>query len=696
MQHSGGDLHLYYLYKAMRKIPLIGLLLLLFANSKIIAQAACSLPGMTPSNAIPVCGTAVFHQLSVTNCTGPNIAANGCSAMVTSSSSFWYKFTCYSSGSLGFLISGFSNTDDYDWSLLDITGHNPNDVFTDASLQVSLNIYGTPGTGAGAPFPNSPTGCKAGATGDVHCQGDAPNNTPFNRMPDITVGHEYLLMVTNWSQSTAGYDLSFTGGTASITDPLEPHISSATAACDGTQIRIKINKKMKCTSLAADGSDFLINTSSNTIIAASGFGCSSSFDMDSVLLTLSSPLAAGNYIISVATGKDLNTLLDNCDRGVPVGENIPLVVYPLIPTPMDSLTKIGCAPSTLQLVFKKLMRCSSIAADGSDFTVTGPANVTVTGATGTCVGGLTKTILVQLSAPIQLGGIYTIHLRPGTDGNTIIDECGQQTPAGSSISFLVSDTVNADFNYSILYGCQRNSVQYSHNGLNGVNTWQWSFDSSIRSTLQNPLINYIDFRQKKVTLVVSNAVCSDTAYSNIFFDNLLEAAFEGPEFACPNDPIIFLDKSEGKILSWDWLFGNGQSSSLQNPLTQTYPVPAVTRDQTVRLIIRNSYGCADTATQKIKVVNNCYIAVPSAFTPNNDGLNDYLYPLNAYKARDLSFSVYNRFGQRVFFTRNWLIKWDGSFNGQGADPGTYVWMLDYINTETNQRVQQKGTTILIR
>ena len=127
-----------------------------------------------------------------------------------------------------------------------------------------------------------------------------------------------------------------------------------------------------------------------------------------------------------------------------------------------------------------------------------------------------------------------------------------------------------------------------------------------------------------------------------------------------------------------------------------YPVPVFTTQETVRLLISNRYGCTDTATQIIKVVNNCYIAVPSAFTPNGDGLNDYLYPLNAYKARDLSFSVYNRFGQRLFFTRNWLNKWDGTIKGQGADTGTYVWILTYTHTDTNKKVEQKGTTILIR
>ncbi|HMZ99568.1 MAG TPA: PKD domain-containing protein, partial [Ferruginibacter sp.] len=346
---------------------------------------------MTPSNAIPVCGTAVFHQDQVVNCTGPNVAQPFCSIGATSSSSFWYKFTCYQSGSLGFLISGISGSDDYDWVLFDITGHDPNDVFTNSSLAISINLYGA-GSGP-AQYPESPTGCRPGASGNVHCEGSANGNTPFNAMPNITVGHEYLLMVTNWTQSTAGYDLTFTGGSASITDPKDPHLLSAKAACDGTSITIKTNKRMKCNSLTGSGSEFVLTPNVANVISASGFGCTNGFDMDSISITMDAPLPPGNYTITVRSGTDGNTIRDACDREIPVGENIPLVVYPLIPTPMDSLTKPRCSPDELQLVFRKNIKCSTIAADGSDFRVdmiSGTTPVTVVGATGTCsADGLT-------------------------------------------------------------------------------------------------------------------------------------------------------------------------------------------------------------------------------------------------------------------------------------------------------------------
>ena len=98
----------------------------------------------------------------------------------------------------------------------------------------------------------------------------------------------------------------------------------------------------------------------------------------------------------------------------------------------------------------------------------------------------------------------------------------------------------------------------------------------------------------------------------------------------------------------------------------------------------------------MKVLKSCYIAVPNAFTPNGDGINDFLYPVNAYKADDLEFSVYNRLGQRVFHTIDWTKKWDGTINGNPQDTGVYVWILKYTNRDTGKGVFQKGSTILIR
>lgn len=104
----------------------------------------------------------------------------------------------------------------------------------------------------------------------------------------------------------------------------------------------------------------------------------------------------------------------------------------------------------------------------------------------------------------------------------------------------------------------------------------------------------------------------------------------------------------------------------------------------------------DTAVKKVKLVSSCYIDIPSAFTPNNDNLNDFLYPLNAYKATHLKFSVFNLYGQKVFESNDRFKKWDGTLNGKLQASGTYVWKLEYTHTDTGRKFKAKGTTTLIR
>ena len=236
----------------MKKLILLLLLLPTFAfaqkgpfvNSAV--SAACSGYGMVPDLAIPVCGSKVFHQDKVTTCTGPDINPTQCpGAPFPSTRSFWYKFKCFQAGTLGFLLTPMTISDDYDFIVFDITGHNPNDVFTDHSLVLTLNGTGTTGV----------TGCGPAGTTLVECY-----STPgmlINKMPDLVAGHNYLLMVTNYSNSPAGYDLIFQGGTAIISDGVPPAIDHVDGGC--SKLDVAFTTDIKCSSVTFSGSEFTIN-----------------------------------------------------------------------------------------------------------------------------------------------------------------------------------------------------------------------------------------------------------------------------------------------------------------------------------------------------------------------------------------------------------------------------------------------------
>lgn len=129
-----------------------------------------------------------------------------------------------------------------------------------------------------------------------------------------------------------------------------------------------------------------------------------------------------------------------------------------------------------------------------------------------------------------------------------------------------------------------------------------------------------------------------------------------------------------------------------NPANILNPVvyPLVTT--TYYLNVHSPEGCTARDSVTIHVTN---AMLPNAFSPNGDGLND-VFKLHIQDERvHLSdFSVYNRFGQRVFFTRVTNDGWDGTFNGKIADLGTYFYLVNYVIGAKSYKL--KGDVSLIR
>jgi hypothetical protein len=293
----------------------VGKILLFFLLQMLAVKGwsqSCTALGQNPNTAFPVCGATTFVQTTVPLCNGGFVPAINCNEKTYNTANpYWYKFTCYVSGTLGFVITPLNTVpDDYDWQLFDITGHDPMEVYTNRSMIVSANWAGVYGPTGASSAGKKPFGCSSTVNAD---------SSTFASMPFLIQGHEYLLVISHYlnpgETSEVGYKLNFGGGTASIVNPVVPIIQSAYGVCDGTQIVVKLSKKVKCSSLAADGSDFSVSgTVPISIKSALGNGCSSSFDMDSVVLTLNNILVPGTYKVTAKVGSDGNTLIDNCDN----------------------------------------------------------------------------------------------------------------------------------------------------------------------------------------------------------------------------------------------------------------------------------------------------------------------------------------------------------------------------------------------
>ncbi len=137
--------------------------------------------------------------------------------------------------------------------------------------------------------------------------------------------------------------------------------------------------------------------------------------------------------------------------------------------------------------------------------------------------------------------------------------------------------------------------------------------------------------------------------------------------------------------------GSLNNPNINNPVAK----PLVTTQYTVYGYDVN--GCLDSTFVTVHVDSTMVEDMPSGFTPNSDGLNDVFRPVGMKFQNTVDFRVYNRLGQQVFYSNNYKQGWDGTFNGQPQDIGTYFYVITVARPGGDgENVTYRGTVTLIR
>jgi gliding motility-associated-like protein len=125
------------------------------------------------------------------------------------------------------------------------------------------------------------------------------------------------------------------------------------------------------------------------------------------------------------------------------------------------------------------------------------------------------------------------------------------------------------------------------------------------------------------------------------------------------------------------------------------PKALITGDIVYTVVATTPDGCEGADSISIKTYPFSDIFVPNAFTPNGDGINDLFRAIPVGVRTFKYLAVFNRYGQRVFYTTNSSLGWDGKFNGAMQDTNTFVWMVEGVDYSGNI-IQKKGSVVLIR
>ncbi|NND94329.1 MAG: PKD domain-containing protein [Flavobacteriales bacterium] len=166
------------------------------------------------------------------------------------------------------------------------------------------------------------------------------------------------------------------------------------------------------------------------------------------------------------------------------------------------------------------------------------------------------------------------------------------------------------------------------------------------------------------------------------------------------DPLIqFTNFSEGNVLN-DWTFGIENNVGYSQEVDPSFLFPTVPGIYTVELIVTDSIGCIDSTRVDIEIMDEFQLFVPTAFSPNDDGINDiFRIEIQDLNPIDYSFQIFDRWGNVVYETTEYPTQW----NGQGADDtdyyvadGVYVWRVKARTASTTDRVERMGMVTVIR
>ncbi len=221
----------------------------------------------------------------------------------------------------------------------------------------------------------------------------------------------------------------------------------------------------------------------------------------------------------------------------------------------------------------------------------------------------------------------------------------------------------------------------------------WSPSFSLNNPqIPNPVASPFRTTEYVVT-VFDNAGCPKPGRDTILVTVLPKVnAFAGRDTSVIVDQPLHFNASGGVAYSWTPPTGLS-ATDIANPVgIYSSEIDSVR----YKVYVTDEAGCTDSTTLRVKVYKTApQVFVPTAFTPNGDGLNDVIRPIAVGIQQIKYFRIYNRWGQMVFSTTTNEEGWDGRIGGKPQATNTYVWLVEAVDFLGNSFFR-KGTVTLIR
>ncbi|MBI2730135.1 MAG: gliding motility-associated C-terminal domain-containing protein [Sphingobacteriales bacterium] len=276
---------------------------------------------------------------------------------------------------------------------------------------------------------------------------------------------------------------------------------------------------------------------------------------------------------------------------------------------------------------------------------------------------------------------------------TVSDTQKLYVTATNNIGCIATDSVTISVYPNPQFGispdqsvCKNETIQLT---ASGGNTYQWLNDGSLSATnIPNPSASP-DVTTTYAVKITDQCNISDSLFTTVTVNDLpIIALSKSNDIDCSNDKATLTATGAAEYI-WSPVTG------LDNP-NSPKPIasPATTTEYTVKATDDNGCIAEGKITVEVSTNNKSGYNIPNAFTPNGDGRNDCVHVKYWGPTTEFEFNIYNRWGEKVFTSKNTDSCWDGTYKGVQQPLGVYVY---YIKAKTAcGDVFKKGTITLIR
>lgn len=248
------------------------------------------------------------------------------------------------------------------------------------------------------------------------------------------------------------------------------------------------------------------------------------------------------------------------------------------------------------------------------------------------------------------------------------------------------------------YSCIQGNLIINTNAKDQTNVQlNWDFGDGKTFNQSQPVSHsYDSVGSYQIKLSVKNDYCPKYEYQLIGDSVKVVAPLPPSKFTlfvlADQDTVLSPKKIDSGYINYLW----EPSFNLSNPYI---PNPIFRAISTIEYVLKRVdpvTGCFINDVYYIDVSKNIVVAIPRAFTPNKDGLNDILKIEYGAGLKTFNFfRIFNRFGKIVFQTNRLTDSWDGKFNGLDQEMDAYTYIIDYV-TYKDEHITKTGSFLLLR